>query len=75
MECPKCGSKEFYLYTKVYVSDELYIDEEGKAHIHLGETPDLSGFSIYDVDEVICAECETEIPREELEKLEIVEYF
>jgi len=73
-KCPKCGSKDFWLYTKVWISDELHIDEEGKAHITFGEPPDLSGWGIHDVDEVVCAECETKIRREELEKLENVEY-
>ena len=74
LKCPKCGSKEFELHTKLESVDTLLF-EDGKWVVRLdGVNESPSCWTFTDVDEVYCANCGVEIPKEKLETIEAVEY-
>ncbi|MEM1551606.1 MAG: hypothetical protein QXH03_02915 [Candidatus Bathyarchaeia archaeon] len=78
IRCPKCGSTEFLLRKTITVNDRLIIDEEsGVARIELENINESMAYyqPLQDCDEIVCAECETPIPKENFNEIPKVEYY
>lgn len=67
--CPKCGSRDFRLETKIWLTDYLRSNEDGSVEVSIcTEVYDMvKDLTLDDVDEIFCANCDTKIPKKQLE--------
>jgi hypothetical protein len=68
--CPKCGGREFGLNTQIWFTDYLRSNEDGNATVTCTNVNEVTAaLSIDDVGEILCVNCDTEIPKKWLDRI------